>query len=114
MAVIKLSETADAYVRVFSFNTSISKNGAGDSDILIIPPGSGMPLSVRLVLVSAGTAAVYDTLTPRNTVETGGTVNWEKWSPGDCTATTDAMCGPVSALKITVTSGNWTLEVRSV
>lgn len=99
-------------IRPSSVEYSANKNGSGSSSDLILPTGLKGLTSVNLILRSAGTAKVEYSTTPRATIRAGGTTYWHDWPKGDVTATTADAVGPVSALRLTVTSGNWTLEVR--
>lgn len=110
MAILNETSNSDALA---SIEASVAQTGSGTSDIVLIPFGLKRGVTVNLVLRSAGTAKIEWSTTPRKDIAEGGTVNWISWPDSDVTATTSNFAaGPINAVRINATSGNWTMEVR--
>lgn len=66
---------------------------------------------VQLGLLTAGTATVEITCSPKPTVDTGTPIT-SKWTPGDVTASAFSSLTGVVAIRANITSGTWKIAVR--
>ncbi len=108
-----LIDILNNFTRPASIGTKVLQTGAGTSDSVLIPEGIQLPITLNLIVRSAGTAKVQFSTSPRGDILSGASVTWSDWDPGNVTATTAMMCGAVTGFRIVVTSGNWTLEIKT-
>jgi hypothetical protein len=101
------------------FEASVDQSGVGNSDIIKIRAG-GLRTSVgfQLELVNGtGTAKIQFTCGKRDEIDKGegvGKYIWSDWEDGAVSSTNVGQFGPISGIRIVVTSGTglWRLHCQ--
>ncbi len=113
-----LTLTNTALTRCYEGAFSLSTASSGASDYVVINPDAQW-VSVQLKVLSTAEAAVQATVSPIANV-IAGTADWVTWSKGALTGGSiaqDATTGPVTAVRITVSTtkagNNAVLAVRT-
>lgn len=86
----------------FASSTSIAYASGGDCEDILVPIRASVV--VQLSFDDAGTAKVQATTTPYDDVRAGN-AQYVDWDVGDVTATVQAVCTGVTALRVVRTSG---------
>jgi hypothetical protein len=73
--------------------------------------GFGIPSTITVAPGASGSVIVATSTTPSAT-DNPGTATWVDWTPGTVTAaTTQSLCSPVAAIRVTATTAAAALEI---
>jgi hypothetical protein len=96
-----------------AFEATDTLVAGGDGVSILIPAGISA-ISVQVTMSGGGTCNVQTTTDPVATVKSGSGITWVAWDKGTVSSTAQAVCAPVTALKLVqVHAGACALSVRA-
>ena len=94
-----------------AFERSFSQEGVGASDYLLVPPVVNN-ISFDVILDAAGSASFQYTNSSQADVD-ADTAEWKDSPQGVVTAGFGDAMRPVTAIRLNVITGNWTVKLRA-